>query len=884
MMMRSNSKSVFSFFFFFFFFMFFSFTRVQNIYTSSVIPVNVGVIFDFDDWVGKMWWSCINMSLSDFYTTHSHYKTRLELHPRDSMKDVLGAAAAALDLIKNTQVQAILGPTTSLQANFIIELGEKARVPIISSSASSFSITSVHSSYFFRATQSDANQAQAISAIIQAFRWKEAVPIYVDNVFGERLIPYLTNALQAIGTRVSYWSAISPLASDEQIEEELYKLMTMEVRVFIVHLFPSLGSRFFTKVKQVGMLTEGYVWILSDGMVDLLSASDPSALDSMQGVLGVKPYVPNTIERENFRVQWKKNFYRDNPDMVDAELSINGLWAYDAMTALAMAVETAGTTSLSFQMANVTSNSTTCLESFGVSRHGPNLVQALSSISFRGLTGDFLFVNGQLQSSLFQVVNMNDEGARGVGFWTAGKGLVRKLNSSNNTVGKESPTSTSGLAPIIWPGDSTLIPKGMVMRNGRVLRVGVPVRNRFNQLVTVKKDPHTNIQTKIDAVVGDASILASRSYYVDYTMPFLESGGLSMIVPTQDHTNSKTWVFLKPLTWGVWITSICFFVFIGLVVWVLEHRINDDFQGPPLRQIGTSIWFSFSTMVFAHREKVISNLARIVVITWCFVGLVLTQSYAAALSSFLTVQQLNSNAYDLNELIQKRQNVGYQSGSSVRGFLKSLGFYESQLLPYSSAEECDQLLSKGNENGGIAVAIDEAPYLNIILAEHCDKYTMAESMDLQKYMTSGFGFVFSRGSSLVPDVSRAILALKENGEIKKLEDEWFGNASCSVRSDPVSNRLGLDSFKGLFLIAGMISVLALLTYMAMIAYENRQVLINPRISMLSRILDLLTIFQKYFSLASRKRGFNSPALTSAPGLGAPNHTVQEHPRGEQGVH
>ncbi|KAF2300833.1 hypothetical protein GH714_017667 [Hevea brasiliensis] len=171
-----------------------------------------------------MWWSCINMSLSDFYTTHSHYKTRLELHPRDSIRDVLGAAAAA------------------------------------------------------------------------------------------------------IGTRVSYWSAISPLASDEQIEEELYKLMTMEVTVFIVHLFPSLGSRFFTKVKQVGMLTEGYVWILTDGMVDLLSASDPSVLDSMQGVLGVKPYVPNTIEIENFRVQWKKNFYRDNPDMVDAELSINGLW------------------------------------------------------------------------------------------------------------------------------------------------------------------------------------------------------------------------------------------------------------------------------------------------------------------------------------------------------------------------------------------------------------------------------------------------------------------------------------------------------------------------------------------------------------------------------
>jgi hypothetical protein len=31
----------------------------------------------------------------------------------------------ALDLIKNVEVQAILGPTTSMQANFVIDLGEK---------------------------------------------------------------------------------------------------------------------------------------------------------------------------------------------------------------------------------------------------------------------------------------------------------------------------------------------------------------------------------------------------------------------------------------------------------------------------------------------------------------------------------------------------------------------------------------------------------------------------------------------------------------------------------------------------------------------------------------------------------------------------------------
>lgn len=88
---------------------------------------------------------------------------------------------------------------------------------------------------------------------------------------------------------------------------------------------------------------------------------------------------------------------------------------------------------------------------------------------------------------------------------------------------------------------------------------------------------------------------------MDFTLPYTESG-VSMIVPIKDDKSKKAWVFLKPLTWDLWVTSGCFFIFVGFVVWVLEHRINDDFRGPPHHQIGTSFWYSFSTMVFAHSK------------------------------------------------------------------------------------------------------------------------------------------------------------------------------------------------------------------------------------------------------------------------------------------
>ncbi|KAL6227946.1 hypothetical protein ACLB2K_001900 [Fragaria x ananassa] len=175
----------------------FFFLICSSFSTSAPVNYNVGVVLDFDAWDGKIWLSCINMALSDLYASHPDYTTRLLLHQRNSPPD-------------NVEVQAILGPDSSMQAKFIINLGDKAHVPIISFSATSQSLTSIRSSYFFRATQNDSSQVKAISDIIQAFGWRQVVPIYVDNEFGEGVIPFHSDALQEIDVRMPYRSVISP--------------------------------------------------------------------------------------------------------------------------------------------------------------------------------------------------------------------------------------------------------------------------------------------------------------------------------------------------------------------------------------------------------------------------------------------------------------------------------------------------------------------------------------------------------------------------------------------------------------------------------------------------------------------------------------------------
>ncbi|KAJ6295294.1 hypothetical protein OIU78_023336 [Salix suchowensis] len=707
-----------------------------------------------------------------------------------------------------------------MQTSFVIDLGKKAQVPIISFSASSPSLTSIRSTYFVRATLNDSTQVNAISALVQAFGWIEAVPIYMDNEYGEGIIPYLIDALQAVNARVPYWSVISPSATDDQIVEELSKLMTMQTRVFIVHMYGSLGTRLFAKAKEIGMMSEGFVWIMTDGLTaDLLSSPNPSVTETIQGVLGVKPYVPGTKEIRDFRVRWKRKFQQDNPYIIDADLNIYGLRGYDAATALVLAVEKTGTTNFGFLKANGSSTSSTDLASLGVSFNGPRLLQALSNTSFKGLTGNYHFVDGQLQSPDFQIVNVNGNGGREIGFWTPKEGFVKQLVPSNDT----NSTFLSGISTVIFPGDPTDAPTGRVNPTKvKKLRIGVPMKS-----------------CKFDAAVGDISIQYSRSLFVDYTLPYMESS-VSVVVPIGGHNIESAWFFLKPLTWDLWVSTLIFFVFIGFVVWVLEHRINGDFRGPASNQAGTIFWFSFSTMVFSQRERVVSNLSRVVVIIWCFVVLILTQSYTASLSSLLTIQQLKVPR--VNELVSKGEYMGYPEGSFILQFLLGMGFKKSKLRGYNSPEECHELFSKGSGNGGIAAAFDEEQYMKVFLSKYCPKYTMIDAL----FKTGGFGFVFPKGSPLVPKISMAILNMTEGGEMKEFQEKWFDKQTICPNSG-TSNSLSIKTFWGLFLISGIAALLALIIFVVMFVHQEWRVVLRPSdstTSIWSKIRHLFSIFNQ----------------------------------------
>lgn len=91
----------------------------------------------------------------------------------------------------------------------------------------------------------------------------------------------------------------------------------------------------------------------------------------------------------------------------------------------------------------------------------------------------------------------------------------------------------------------------------------------------------------IDAAMGDISITTNWTRLVDFTQPYISTG--LVVVCKIDDTKVSSWAFLRPFTTKMWCVMGGFFVMIAFVIWILEHRVNRDFRGPPRRQCTTCL-------------------------------------------------------------------------------------------------------------------------------------------------------------------------------------------------------------------------------------------------------------------------------------------------------
>ncbi|XP_004308653.1 PREDICTED: glutamate receptor 1.4-like [Fragaria vesca subsp. vesca] len=746
--------------------------ETNPIVVEDQVKVNVGVILDMGSREGKIILSCISMALSDFYHLHDNYSTRVVLHSKDSKGEPLPALSAAIGLLETIRVESIIGAQTREEANLLAELGEAAKVPVMSLSPP---LADNKYRFFVDITRSDqAAEVRGISALIEVFRWRDVILLYDNKAYEEDFIPSLVNSFQEIthGTVSFKSSNIASSSSNEEIIEELQKLTRLKIKVFVVHVSHLFAPRLFLNANKLGMMSEGYVWIVTSNSMNLLQSMNLSVIESMQGVVGFKSSIPASMSLHSLASRLRRKFYLEDPNMeAIRELNAEAVWAYDATWALAEAAE----------KARLTYSSTRS------SKNGVLLLSGILQTRFRGLSSDIQYLNGKLiPSEPFEIVNVIGKGEiKRIGFWPckeevkSGKGSPHQqlIHRRSNLV------STIDLERIIWPGGSM---KELSSSETIKLRIGVPVRFGFKELVRVEHDLETNT-THVTGFSIDVFKAAIEALPYEVVYEF---------IPFEDANGNAAGTY-NDLVYQVYLKG-----------WALSTGIPIPYRFYP------------------ETEKLSNNLAKFVVIIWVFVVLILTSTYTATLASMMTVKQIQLNS--------RGNSIGYQSGSL--GVILNLNF--KGLKPYRSSEEYLEALSKGTKHNGVSGIIDEVPYIKIFLANNSADYSMIKTESI----TNGFAFVFPKGSKLVQDVSRQIERLRQEEKLIEMEKTWFLRKTTLMSDEDIKdpNTIDLHDFRGLFLISG--ASLALALFLFIVVSDTFRNLIRGLVQLIRRQLQRLRVF------------------------------------------
>ncbi|KAG1361114.1 glutamate receptor 3.1 [Cocos nucifera] len=828
----------------------------RNVSTRPAV-VTIGAVFGFNSTIGRVAKVAIGAALEDVNADSSVLRgSKLVIEMQDSNCSGFLGIVEALQFME-ADIIAMVGPQCSTTAHILSYVGNELQVPMLSFAATDPTLSSLQFPFFVRTTQSDAFQMAAIAEMLDYYQWKQVIAVYFDDDNSRNGIAALGDKLAERRCKISYKAALPPEASMSDITDLLVRVALMESRVIVLHADPTSGLEVLSVAYFLEMMGNGYVWIATDWLtsrLDTFAPLAPETMNTMQGVLTLRRHAPDSKRKSALVSKWSVLTEKENGG--NFHLNAYGLYAYDTVWMIARAIDAFFNDGGRISFSNDSrlhdlKGSTLHIEAVSVFDGGKLLLDEVRKTNFTGVTGQVQFdSDGNLVHPAYDIINVVGTGMRTVGYWSNYSGLSVVPPETLYTNPPNRSAANQQLYSVIWPGETTAKPRGWVFpNNGKELRIGVPDRVSYKEFVS--KDPvtgtvkgycidvftaavsllpyalpyklipfgsgrenpsYTELANMVasnvfDAAVGDIAIVTNRTKIVDYTQPYIESG-LVVLAPVKKY-HSNAWAFLQPFTVEMWCVTGLFFLVVGVVVWILEHRINDEFRGPPSKQLATVFWFSFSTLFFAHRENTVSVLGRVVLIIWLFVVLIIQSSYTASLTSILTVQQLSSPIRGIDSLRTSDEPIGFQVGSFAEGYMvEELNISKSRLKALGSPEEYARALELGPDNGGVAAVVDERPYVEMFLETKC-KFSIIGS----EFTKSGWGFIFPRDSPLAVDMSTAILSLSENGDLQRIHDKWLTSTACSSPTDELdSDRLHLTSFWGLFLICGVACFLALLIF------------------------------------------------------------------------
>ncbi|KAJ8317339.1 hypothetical protein KUTeg_005243 [Tegillarca granosa] len=334
------------------------------------------------------------------------------------------------------------------------------------------------------------------------------------------------------------------------------------------------------------------------------------------------------------------------------------------------------------------------------------------------------------------------------------------------------------------------------------------------------------IQKRADIAVGPISVMAERENVVDFTVPYYDLVGLTILMkkPKFDYWIFKFVDVLEPEVWGGIIAA--YFLFSGLL-WIFDRSSPFSYQNnrsawngqgaePRIFTFKEGVWFCMMSLTPQGGGEAPRALSgRLVAATWWLFGFIIIATYTANLAAFLTVSRMETTIKSLDDLIWKKMSLNDSLDPVERAKLAVWDYPVSNR--YSKLWETMNN-SKFPDNLSEAITRVRTNGFAYIGDAEENRYQTLTKCDLmevgEQFSRKPFAFAVQDGSPLRAQLSNAILQLLNQRALEQLKAKWWTkneNRKDCPKVENESEGISIQHIGGVFLVIAFGTVLAFIS-------------------------------------------------------------------------
>ncbi|RZB39423.1 Lig chan, ANF receptor and/or SBP bac 3 domain containing protein, partial [Asbolus verrucosus] len=345
--------------------------------------------------------------------------------------------------------------------------------------------------------------------------------------------------------------------------------------------------------------------------------------------------------------------------------------------------------------------------------------------------------------------------------------------------------------------------------------------------------------------ICDLTITHQRREVVDFSTPFMRLG-ISILHKKSEEKNVSTFAFLAPY---VPIMSICgsnhddIFTRMSPTDWENPHPCE---QNPEelenIWDIKNCLWLTLGAIMNQGCDILPKGISmRMAAAMWWFFAIIVTNSYMANLTAFLTTDKMESSINSAEDLAkQTKIKYGTLKGGSTETFFRDSNYSIYQRMWASMSQAKPSVFESNNGDGvnrvkntknGLYAYLMESTTLEYQLETQCDLKKVGDWLD-----SKGYGIAMPIDFELRSDINEAILRLQEKGVIKRLKNKWWkemrDEPPCPAKDDEdeASEKLSLKELRGIFLVLAIGVALAYIVAILEFMWNVRNVSVEEHIT------------------------------------------------------